>query len=276
MRGVSSAYWFLSQQDHVNIAELITLSHRTYTWRWTTSNQEIVSSGEVYTPIVGAAGGGIEESSDLGIATIDFTIVNSGNDFEPILQASELDMANIVIRRVHVSTPDAGTAEIYRGKIGDYTYDRNQISGQARNFFNSINVQWPMYTYMDQCAWRFGSPSCGFNTASITVSSTCSPVIAGGRLAANCAISSVSNGFYLQGRFTFISGANSGHARSVRAHSGTVVEFSHSFPYAISSGDQFALYPGCRKRIIDDCTSKYNNARNALAFPWIPKQEQSF
>lgn len=276
MRAASSAYWELAQLDMVNIAELITLTGREKTWRWTTSNQEIVSSGYTYTPMVGGAGGGIEESIDLGIATIDFLIVNSANDFEAILQANDLDMATVVIKRVHVNTPDAGAVEIYRGKVGDYSYNRNQITGQARNFFNSINVQWPMYTYMDQCVWRFGSPGCGFNTASITVSSTAWDIASGYRLGAFCAIDSKSPGYYNKGRFTFVSGANSGQSRSVRAHSGQVIEFSHSFPYNITSGDLFQLYPGCSKRIVDDCTSKYNNARNALAFPWIPKQEQSF
>ena len=276
MRAVSSLYWYLAQQDAVNVAELITLSSRTYTWRWTTGDSEIVSSSYTFLPFPGGTGGGIEESIDLGIATINFTIVNSGDDFRLLLEANDLDMASIIVRRVHVSTPDGGSAEIYRGKVGDYTFNRQQISGQARNFFNSINVQWPMYTYMDQCAWRFGSPGCGFNTASITVSSTASPVSSGYKLGAFCAIDSKSNGYYEKGRFTFTSGSNSGHARSVRVHSGSRVEFSHGMPYNIASGDTFNLYPGCRKRIIDDCTSTYNNTRNALAFPWISKVENAF
>jgi len=276
MRTTTSGYWALCQLDTVNIAELITLSGRTQTWRWTTSNQEIVSSTYTFVPFLGGAGNGIEESIDLAIATIDFTLTNSGNDFEPVLIANDLDMATIVVRRVHVSTPDGGTNEIYRGKVGDYSYNRDQISGQARNFFNSINVQWPMYTYMDQCAWRFGSPGCGFNTSSITVSSTVTPVSSGYRIGAVCAMNSLSNGYYERGKFSFISGTNSGLSRSVRVHSGTRIEFSHAFPYNIASGDLFSLYPGCRKRLVDDCTSKYNNTRNALAFPWIPKQENAF
>ena len=276
MRSASSAYWNLCQQDAVNVTELITLSSRVYTWRWTTNNADIVSSGFTFVPFPGNTGNGIEEGIDLGIATIDFTIVNSGSDFEPVLQANDLDMASIIVRRVHVSTPDGGSVEIYRGKIGDYTYNRKQISGQARNFFNSINVQWPMYTYMDQCAWRFGSPGCGFNTSSITVSSTMNPVSSGYRLGALCSIASKEINYYEKGRFTFTSGANSGHARSVRVHSGTRIEFSHTVPYNIASGDAFSLYPGCSKRLEADCTSKYNNDRNFLGFPWIPKQENAF
>ena len=276
MRSANSVFWALSQQDNVNIAELIEFSSRFYTWRWTTANQDIVSSGYTYTPMPGGPGGGIEESIDLGISTILFTLTNSGDEFNPVLQANDLDMASVIVRRIHVSTPDAGSIEIYRGKVGDYTFTRDQITGQARNFFNSINVQWPYYTYMDQCAWRFGGVGCGFDTSSITVSSTASPVSSGYRLGAIASIASVAPGYYDRGRFTFTSGANSGCIRTVRVQSGSRIEFSHVVPYDIASGDTFDLFPGCRKRMIDDCTSKYNNVRNFLGFPWIPKQEQAF
>jgi len=276
MRSTSSAYWYLAQQDNVNIAELIQLTSRTFTWRWTTCNQDIVSSGYTWVPFLGNTGSGIEESIDLAIATIDFTMANSGDDFRAVLEANELDMASIIVRRVHVSTPDGGSVEIYRGKVGDYVFDRNQITGQARNFFNSINVQWPPYTYMDQCAWRFGSTGCGYNTSSVTVSSTARAVTSGYRLGALVDIASKAVGYYDKGRFTFISSVNSGHTRSVRVHSGSRIEFSHAMPYDIVSGSLFELYPGCRKRMIDDCTSKYNNVRNFLGFPWIPKQENAF
>lgn len=276
MRTTNSAYWALSQLDNINIAEIIEFQSRTFIWRWTTCNQPIVSSGYTYEPFLGGTGNGIEESIDLGIATIDFTVTNSGNDMEPVISANDLDMASIIVHRVHVSTPDCGRMEIFRGKVGDYTFNRAQISGQARNFFNSINVQWPMYTYMDQCTWRFGSAPCGYDTSSITISSTSFPVSSGYRLGAFIDVASKTNGFYEKGRFTFTSGSNSGQTRSVRVHSGTRVEFSHSMPYTISSGDLFSLYPGCRKRLVDDCTSTYNNTRNFNGFPWIPKQENAF
>ena len=276
MRSVSSAFWLALQQDGISICELIELSARTKTWRWTTNNQAMVNSGNTYEVFPGQTSSGIEESSDLGISTIDFVLVNSGNEFDQLLRADEIDMAAVVVRRVITTSPDAGDIEIYRGKVGDYAYNRNQITGQARNFFNSINVQWPYYTYMDQCTWRFGGTGCGYDTTSVTVSSTAYPVSSGYRLGALTDLSSMANGFYDRGRFAFTSGANSGQMRTVRVHTGTRIEFSHVVPYDVSSGDTFDLYPGCRKRILDDCTSKYNNTINALAFPFIPKQENAY
>lgn len=276
MRDVSSAFWQALQEDNIQICELVTLSHYTGTFRWTTANQDIVNSGDNYTPFMGTTDRGIEESVDLGIGVIDFTMINSGDTFRAIIEANDLDMAGLLIRRVLVNSPNLGSVEIYRGKIGDYSHNRSQITGQARNLFGSINIQWPYYTYMDQCAWRFGSTPCGFNTASITVTGSSTPVSSGYRLGALCSVGSFAPGYYDRGRFTFTSGANSGYARTVRTSSGSRVEFSHAFPYNISSGDRFSLYRGCRKRLVDDCHSTYNNARNALAFPWIPQQEKAF
>jgi uncharacterized phage protein (TIGR02218 family) len=276
MRSVSSAFWLACQQDTVLITELITMTSKNKTWRWAISNDSVISSGYNYIPFPGNTAQGIEEGIDLTIATIDFTITNSGSDFDYLMANNDLEMASVVVKRVLTNSPDLGSVEIYRGKLGDYGYNRDQITGQARNFFNSINIEWPYYTYLDQCAWRFGSPGCGYDTSSVTVSSIVANVSSGYRLGVFVAISSKSPGYYERGRFTLTSGANSGSARSVRTHTGQLIEFSHAYPYPIADGDTFSLYPGCRKRLIDDCTSKFNNAGNFLGFPWIPKQENAF
>lgn len=277
MRSVSSVFWAALQQDGISICELITLTSKARTWRWAISNDIVVNSGQSYVPFPGNTAQGIEEGIDLTIATIDFTIVNSGTELDYLMSNSDLEMADILVRRVLVNSPDYGSVEIYRGKLGDYAYTRDEITAQARNFFNSINIQWPYYTYLDQCAWRFGSEGCGFDTSSVTVSSTCWPLAGGSRLGVNCAIQSQSSGYYDRGRFTFTSGANSGVARAVRIYEGgQTIYFSHAVPFDVASGDSFSLYPGCRKRMIQDCTSKYNNAKNFLGFPWIPKPENAF
>jgi len=276
MRSVSSAFWLALQQDNIQIAELITLTSKARTWRWAISNDTIVNSGDQYIPFPGNTGKGVEEGIDLTIATIDFTMINSGTDLDYLMSNNDIEMASVLVRRVLTNSPDLGSVEVYRGKLGDYAYNRDEITGQARNFFNSINIEWPYYTYLDQCAWRFGSAGCGYDTSSVTVSSTCSPVTSGDRLNVACAIDPKVPAYYERGRFTFTSGANSGSARAVRVHSGNIISFSHAMPYPVSSGDTFSLYPGCRKRMIDDCTSKYNNAHNFLGFPWIPKPENAF
>ena len=272
---VSSAFWEALQQDGLEICELIELDSNTKSFRWTTCNVPIVSSGTTYLPFPGGSSGGIEESSDLGVTTIDFTMINSGGQFDELLITNELDMASVVVRRVFINTPDLGSMEIYRGKLGDYQYSRTAITGEARNIWNSANIDWPYYTYMDQCSWRFGSAGCGVNVSSNTVTGSEIVSVSSQRVfqLTSGAISPIGDGYYQAGRFTFLTGANSGIVRSIFQQSSDLIGLSHPVPYTVTASDQWSISPGCRKRLVDDCTSKFNNSSNFLGFPWIPRQE---
>jgi len=279
-RDVNSAFFNALQQDNVLISELVTLQSDTKTWYWTTNNSTIVSSGNNYVPFPGGTGSGVEESTDLGIATIDFVFANSGGEFDELLDGQDLDMASITVERVLTNSPDIDRMGVYAGRLGDYSYDRRQIYGQARDKFDGVGIKWPYYTYMDQCAWRFGSTGCGFDTSTIVVSGQLQQssankinVLVGSASLVN---SAYANGHFDRGRITLLTGANSGAIRTVRAHSGDVLELSHGLAYDVTSGDFFTLFRGCRKRLVADCTSVFDNSSNFLGFPWIPRQENAF
>lgn len=279
MRSINSTYWARLQEPSINICELIELATDVETYRWTTANVQLVSSGFVFDPFPGNGGGGIEESSDMGVSVSDFTLINSSNLLSELMQANGLELAELSISRVFVDTPDLGRMYIFRGKIADYSHTRNQVSGQARNVWGSNNVQWPYYTYMDTCAWRFGSQGCTINPASYG----CSSLSASGasteqiiRVASGALVGSYANTYMDRGRLTIKSGVNSGQIRGIYVHSGDSIELFNRLPYACSSGDIIQIDPGCRKRLDADCSSKFNNSSHFLGFPWIPKQEQAF
>jgi hypothetical protein len=68
-------------------------------------------------------------------------------------------------------------------------------------------------------------------------------------------------------------GPNSGYTRAIRSHSGDLLGLSHNLPVNSMAGMQIAIYPGCRKALIADCNSLYNNSRNFLGWPWIPRKD---
>lgn len=280
MRSVTSAFFAKLQETSVNIVELIQLDLGIQNYYWTTCNKTVVSSGISWEPFPGESTGGIEESSDLGVAVTDFVLSNSGDSFSGIINAQGLEYGNLVVRRVFVDTPDLGTMFIYRGRIGDYSYNRNAIKGQARNAWNSANIDWPPYTYMDGCSWRFGSTGCGFDVNSVTVRSMAVNSATTDRtkiaVASGMITRSYAAGYYDRGRVDFITGANSGVARAIFAHSGDNFQMYASLPAVVRSGDLFVIRPGCRKRPVEDCTSKFNNISNFLGFPWMPGKEQGF
>lgn len=284
MRTSNAAFQAKLQGDGGTLVELIDLETTIGgNFHWTTCNQPVTYTlsgvATVYEPFPGSVPRGIEESSDLGVAVIDFIVANTGDLFKKLLESNDFGDATLKVGRVFVDTPDLHRMPYYEGKIGDFSYDRKQLMGQARNQWKSLGIKFPYYNYQDKCAWRFGGTGCGFNTASVTLSvatlnaSSSSLLI----LVLNSgALSSYSAGRFDFGRLTITGGVNSGQVRTIRTHTGDMLGLSH--PLAINSyaGMTLSIFPGCRKRLKEDCTSTYNNAENFLGFPWIPIQEQAF
>lgn len=277
----NTAFWQRLQLDGGKLTVVIDLETQAQNYHWSFTNQRLMVtlSGTLtaYDPFPGQSDGGFEESSDMGVSVAGFKMVNTGDLLRAMLESDDLAMATIKLGRVFVDTPDLGRMEVYHGRLGDYSYNRNIVSGQARNKWNSLNGKWPYYTYNDRCAWRFGSAGCGFDTTSITTNVTTAQVSVAScttLILATTAIGAYANGRFDFGRLTVTNGVNSGHVRTIRVHSGAFLALSHPLPVNSFTNMAFSIYPGCRKRLLEDCRSLYNNEENFLGFPYIPIQEQ--
>jgi uncharacterized phage protein (TIGR02218 family) len=284
MRSVNSAFYAKLQLPGAQIAYLIDLEIPSASWHWGTSNRPILYtlSGALtqYDPFPGQSLNGIKDSSDLGVAVIDFVLANTSGMFGKLLNNQDLDSAVLKVGMIFSDTPNLGRMERFHGKLGEYSYDRMRLTGQARNLWNSADVPFPHYNYQDNCAWRFGSAGCGFNVTSVTM--LIGSVVVGSSTTWNLLLNSgtvsasFSNGRFDFGRVTVTDGVNSGHVRTIRAHSGDLLLLSYPLPVNSFANMKLSIYPGCRKRRIDDCHSLYNNTKHFLGFPWIPIQEDAF
>lgn len=280
----TSAFWAKMQGDDINMTEVIELvmpgGNKRY---WTTSDQEITytlsGAPTRYIPFLGKTPTGMEESMDMGVSVVPFVLANTGSDLRILMDSDDFSLASVKIGRVFVDTPDLGRVQIYEGQMGDFSHTRHDINGELRNIWKSINVAWPYYQFEDKCVWRFGSAGCGFNTVSITVAINSINVSSSSTIDLRCASGyltrSYSNGRFDFGRATISAGTNSGHIRTVRVHTGDLLSLSHPLPNSDLTGLQISIYPGCRKTVLADCRSLYNNDKNFFGFPWIPTQEES-
>lgn len=286
VKSISQAFEDKLQTDGFKLAMLIDLETNNYSYRWTDSNRPITytlsSNPTEYLPFPGTTGNGLRQSSDLGVSVIDFIVANTGSLFGDLVNVYELDYATVKIGRVFTDTPDLGRLELFQGELADYSYDRNAIAGQVRNQYRSNRVRWPHYNYQDKCAWRFGSTGCGIDTTSYEVSFTAANIEASSTdgldvtFVAATLTQSYANARFNFGRLTVTDGPNSGSVRTIRNHTGDLLQLSHQLPVNSFATFGFTVYPGCRKRRIADCKSIYNNAENFLGHPWIPIQEDGF
>jgi hypothetical protein len=284
VRQTSSAFWQRLQMDGGQMCELIDLEFpSSLAYHWCTSNKRLTYTlSGVPTPydIFPGSGGGLRETLGLAVSQAQFKIANSGSVLQGMLLSQDFSLAAIKIGVVFIDTPDLGRMATYNGKVGDWGHNRNEISGQGRNIWKSLNVQWPYHTYEEKCNWRFGSAGCGFNTASITIalnsinvgsSTSLAILVASGYVSASYA-----NGRFDFGRLTVTGGVNSGTIRTIMAHTGDFFQLSHTLPNGDLTGMTISVYPGCKKRLLEDCHSTYNNVHDALGWPWIPNETDAF
>lgn len=272
----------LQREDVGTLVELISLEGQGFKNFYTTANQEIFAtlSGSLreYTPLPGGASGTIQSATDLTVATMEFVLASSAaNDMLALLNANQMDAAVIRIERVFADTPDLGRMPVYVGRIGDIGWNRSAVKAQGRNVWDSKDTNWPYHTYGDGCIWRFGSPGCNFDTSSVTivVSPAHYSVSSSSRIGIYTnSLASFGEDYFTFGRLTWVQGVNSGQVRAIRDHVGNAILLSHALPRQPQSGDYFTIFPGCRKRRIEDCTSKYNNARNFEGFWTTPIPEE--
>lgn len=281
MKLVNSAFWLAMQADGTKMCELIDLETRVGAFHWTTANQAITytlsSAPTVYEPFPGI-GNGLDDTIDMAVATADFVFANTGDILSALIERGELSMATVKIGRIHANSPTMGRMEIFQGKIGDTSRNRLTVQGEVRNIWNSLSVRFPQYTYQDKCVWRFGGPGCGYDTSSVTISGS---VVVGSStilslFAADALLASYTAGRFDFGRVTITGGVNSGSIRTIRVHTGELIQLSHALPVNSLADMTFDIFPGCKKRFIDDCASLYGNTENFLGFPWIPIQEDAF
>lgn len=278
---VTSAFFTRMQGDNLHLAEVVDLefTQNSLSYHWTTANHEFTKTlsgvATIYHPLPGV-GGNIEDNLALGVAVMQFTLANSDPYIQGQLLSQDFALAGIKAGWVFTDTPDCGRLDFYIGKIGDFSFNRLELQGQARNIWKSLNVQWPYYTFQEKCVWRFGSPGCGFHTASITIaintinvasSTTLDLLLNSGTLTASFA-----NGWFDYGRLTITGGVNSGTIRTIRNHSGDVLGLSHVLPKNDLTGCKISIYPGCKKRLKEDCTSRWNNASAFFGWPWMPNK----
>lgn len=285
-RSISSAYFDKLQEDGQFQADLIDLETQGPTFHWTTANQPLLYtlSGDLteYAPFPGTGLENMKEDMSLGVNMIAFAMANTGQLLSDLLTANDMSMATIKIGRVFTDTPDLGRMDIYKGRIGNLSYDRDTVAAQGRSQFAQANNRFPYYNYQDKCVWRFGSSGCGVDTTSFTLamattswdissSTTLNLLAASGTLTL-----SYSNGRFDFGRMTVTDGVNSGQVRTIRLHSGELIELSHPLPIDNLTAFAADIYPGCRKRRVQDCHSLYDNAAGFVGFEWIPIQEDAF
>lgn len=276
----NTAFYLRMQQDGSHLAQIIDLTDNVgRTWKWTTANNPL-EAYPAYQPFPGKLDDGPDSAINLGVSIMNMAMANSGSLLQDLVFSDTFPSATVRVSYVFADASSLGAMIMFEGTIADFGYTRMEIKGTVRDQFKSVSVQWPYYTYQDRCVWKFGSIGCGKSIGGITVSINSIQVNSSNNQFLTVASGYIStvygNGRFDFGKATITAGPNSGSLRTIKSHTGDLLELSHPLAVRSLANTTLTIHPGCRKTLIADCKSLYNNTNNFLGFPWIPAQEQAY
>jgi uncharacterized phage protein (TIGR02218 family) len=236
----------------------------------TALDRDLVVSGITYKSLNGIDATDATTGSDMQVDNVDVTSgFNAGQVTEGDLAAGVWDGCRFELFAVNWRVPTDGVEILKTGEIGDVKHGRlgfqATLVGLTAKLQNNVGR-----IITPTCNAVFGDARCGFNKASVTASAqavtsvTSQTVITLSGLAAAPA-------YYDDGDITGVAGANAGIVREIKAHTtGGVLTLHQALPFAVVASDTFNVAPGCRKRKIEDCKTRWNNIVNFRGFAELP------
>lgn len=239
------------------------------TFRYTSSQLEIVNGGLTYAPSP-------ITRSDIGIAINDSSverlevIVPADNAFAAKYKTYPPGQrATFTLRRVHRPDPEAIT--LFKGTLRNISFseDGRQAVMQFLPLTSGFGRTIPRFTYSGQCNHMLYDARCKIDKdnpsfkhqSQVTAVSGVTITVAG-----VAAFSGSFADFFVAGYVEF-----DNDFRAIVAQSGDVLTLIS--PFGVNPLNEIVIVrAGCKQRIVEDCTNKFNNAINFGGFPWVPKK----
>lgn len=236
--------------------EDITIAAQTY----------LSSPGVEVTNIVNTAGFAVD---NLELTTLDDDTIFSRSD----VLSGRWRNAKFLISKGNWVTPTNGLESVLAGTIGEGTLKNTTIVLELRGLQQYL--QQPVGdTSSKTCRARFAdfptknnNNRCGLNPAAYTFTAGVTSVTNNQTFTASSLTQAAD--YFGEGVLTWIDGPSAGLSQKVRTHTtGGVLTLSLPMLLTVAIGQNFNIIAGCRKRLIEDCKTKFGN--NVLNFQGEP------
>jgi len=198
------------------------------------------------------------------------------------LAAGALNGADVLVQRAYFPTvpvpPVAisgavptGMLTIFRGLVGPIAMGTTSATITIKDYKSILTQQFPLNRYWSSCRYTLYDAGCTLNRATYVKTGT---VLAGSTQSLIKATPAApgGSGTYSLGQIAMTSGLNNGFACSITSWDGVnLFKLLSPFPFAVSPGDTFNVYPGCA-RTQAACTL-FSNLANFSGEPYIPIPE---
>lgn len=216
---------------------------------------------------------GIVTSPGLGVDNLELTTLDDGTLFTRAQVLGGLwQGAAFVCFRYNWADVSMGVEYLLAGTIGNVSLKNGSVVCELRGLQQYL--QQPVGSVSSKtCRARLGDAKCRKDLTSFTHSGSVDASPAPTRLSFKDAGLTQATDYFAEGEIEWLTGNNAGLFSKVKTHTnstGAVITLMLPLPADVQSGDTFTIIAGCRKRLIDDCKTKFNNVLNFQGEPHRP------
>lgn len=154
---------------------------------------------------------------------------------------------------------------VFDGIMDEPVVTQEAAAVRVMSRLDGLNIRTPRRRFRRLCNWKFGSPECGVDLASVTVSGTVLAIGGDGRTFTLSGRNEPA-GHYVDGVLTI-----GNEHRSVIGSNGQFVTVDYAFDEA-KAGDSYTLRRGCNKTYDESCVGRFGNGARFGGFLSVPTE----
>ena len=235
---------------------------------FTSAADDVTISAQLYTSAQGLNISSIEVSAGFAVDNLELTTLDDGTVFTKLeVLAGVWRNADFIISRYNWQTPTDGVEVRMAGTIGEVHLHRGYITAELRGLQQYL--QQPIGSVSSKtCRARLGDALCTKSLTSFTHTGTVTSAASKQVFTASAMAQAAD--YFAEGILTWTNGVNNGLAVKVKTFASGVFTLMLPMLQTISVGNTFSVVAGCRKRMAEDCATKFDNVLNFQGEPHLP------
>lgn len=247
---------------------------------FTSAKRSATIGGVVYDAAQGLDASAIVASAGMDTDNLELTTLDDGSLFTHAdVVGGVWQGAAFLIFRYSWAAPADGTEPVMAGTFGNVSLRQGAVVVELRGLQQYL--QQPVGNITSKtCRATFadfprpnGNNRCGLNPAAHTEALTVGAVTSRRQFAIvriGGSSGPIPDGTLDEGLAIFTGGPNAGRTVKIRSYAGAVVVLTTDLPYLPVTGDTLNVMNGCRKRLDEDCATRFSNARRFQGEPHRP------
>lgn len=234
----------------------------------TTCAHNLLINGELYLSRDGVNPTAIENQADASVPNSEINgTLNTDFATEEDIVGGLWDGASVLIFEVNYRELSQGILILQSGTLGDVSVGRQAFKAEVRGLAQFLQ-QTVGEVYTKTCTANLGDERCKVDVEALRISGTVASVVSRQEFTTDTV--GYPADYFGAGVIIWTTGENAGFSMEINAYNSPAFALNLPMPFNVAAGDAYTVIPGCRKRLIEDCKTKFANILNFRGFPYVP------